>query len=138
MPGSRSWFPLGVWQLGLNYLGFSGNGDYGLDTLAADSDITGKPFSMNNVITAALNSTDFFLGFFGLGITQGSFGNKIAESPLTQAVKAFGWIPSYSYGYTAGAYYGKRILLPNSSQATSLTDPSRLRNAMLPDAGRLR
>jgi hypothetical protein len=104
---SKSWYSLGIWQLGLEYLRIGSNGDYGFETVAADSDITGRSFSMNNVITAAVNSTDIFLGFFGLGITQGSFGDKVAESPLTQAVKAFGWIPSYSYGFTAGASYSK-------------------------------
>jgi hypothetical protein len=75
--------------------------------VASSSDITNSAFSMNQVITAAVNSTEYYLGFFGLGITQGSFGSKVAESPLTQAVKTFGWIPTYSYGYTAGAYYSK-------------------------------
>ncbi|KAF6822512.1 eukaryotic aspartyl protease family protein [Colletotrichum musicola] len=101
---SKSWSPLGGWQLGLDYLGYGGNGDYGLDTLETTT-LTGDKVTMDNIITASINSTDYYLGFLGLGITKGSFGNQIAESPLTQAVKTYGWIPSYSYGYTAGAYY---------------------------------
>ncbi|KAI8281374.1 hypothetical protein K4K60_004202 [Colletotrichum sp. SAR11_57] len=101
---SKSWDPLGGWQLGLDYLGYGGNGDYGLDTLSTTT-LAGDVISMDNIITASINSTDYYLGFLGLGITKGSFGNEIAESPLTQAVKTYGWIPSYSYGYTAGAYY---------------------------------
>ncbi|KAL0944334.1 eukaryotic aspartyl protease family protein [Colletotrichum truncatum] len=101
---SKSWNSLGAWQLGLDYLGYGGNGDYGLDTLTTTT-LAGKAITMDNVITASINSTDYYLGFLGLGITKGSFGNEIAESPLTQAVKNYGWIPSYSYGYTAGAYY---------------------------------
>ncbi|KAF5523679.1 Candidapepsin-2 [Colletotrichum aenigma] len=101
---SKSWDPLGGWQLGLDYLGYGGNGDYGLDTLSTTT-LAGDAISMDNIITASINSTDYYLGFLGLGITKGSFGNEIAESPLTQAVKTYGWIPSYSYGYTAGAYY---------------------------------
>ncbi|KAI8276393.1 hypothetical protein K4K56_001130 [Colletotrichum sp. SAR 10_98] len=101
---SKSWDPLGGWQLGLDYLGYGGNGDYGLDTLSTTT-LAGDAISMDNIITASINSTDYYLGFLGLGITKGSFGNEIAESPLTQAVKTYGWIPSYSYGYTAGACY---------------------------------
>lgn len=114
---SKSWDPLGGWQLGLDYLGYGGNGDYGLDTLSTTT-LAGDAISMDNIITASINSTDYYLGFLGLGITKGSFGNEIAESPLTQAVKTYGWIPSYSYGYTAGAYYS-RSSRPLPSQTTS-------------------
>ncbi|KAK6220473.1 eukaryotic aspartyl protease [Colletotrichum tabaci] len=101
---SKSWKPLGAWQLGLDYLGYDGNGDYGLDKLSSTL-LTGSTMRMDNIITASINSTNFYLGYLGLGITKGSFGNSVADSPLTQAVKNYGWIPSYSYGYTAGAYY---------------------------------
>ncbi|TDZ26395.1 hypothetical protein Cob_v000823 [Colletotrichum orbiculare MAFF 240422] len=101
---SKSWDSLGAWQLGLDYLDYGGNGDYGLDTLSTTT-LSGKSMTMKDIITASFNSTDYYLGYLGLGITKGSFGNEIAESPLTQAVKTYGWIPSYSYGYTAGAYY---------------------------------
>ncbi|GKT85346.1 eukaryotic aspartyl protease [Colletotrichum tofieldiae] len=101
---SKSWNPLGAWQLGLDYLGYGGNGDYGLDTLSTTL-LTGDGMRMDNIITASINSTDYYLGYLGLGVTKGSFGNQVAESPLSQAVKNYGWIPSYSYGYTAGAYY---------------------------------
>ncbi|KAL7921655.1 aspartic peptidase domain-containing protein [Trichoderma austrokoningii] len=102
---SKHWSYMGIWQLGLDYLGYGGNGQYGLDTVNAYSTITDIGFGMSNVLMSAINSTDYYIGFFGLGITQGSFGNEVAQSPLTQAVRTFGWIPSYSYGYTAGASY---------------------------------
>ncbi|KAJ4322617.1 hypothetical protein N0V84_004755 [Fusarium piperis] len=54
---------------------------------------------------AAVNTTSYLNGFFGLGITQGNFNGTVAESPLTQAVRDYGLIPSYSFGYTAGAHY---------------------------------
>lgn len=102
---SKQWSSWGRWQLGLSYLGYGGNGLYGLDTINAYSPITDIAFGMGNVLTAAINTTDYFLGLYGLGITQGRFGNNVGESSLAQAVKDFGWIPSYSYGFTAGAYY---------------------------------
>ncbi|EHK20346.1 uncharacterized protein TRIVIDRAFT_192926 [Trichoderma virens Gv29-8] len=102
---SKHWSYMGIWQLGLDYLGYGGNGQYGLDTVNAYSTITDIGFGMSNVLMSAINTTDYYLGYFGLGITQGSFGHEVAQSPLTQAVHTFGWIPSYSYGYTAGAAY---------------------------------
>ncbi|KAL7949922.1 acid protease [Trichoderma barbatum] len=103
--GSKHWSHMGIWQLGLDYLGYGGNGQYGLDTVNAYSTITDIGFGMSNVLMSAINTTDYYLGYFGLGITQGNFGHEVAQSPLTQAVHTFGWIPSYSYGYTAGASY---------------------------------
>ncbi|KAJ0166085.1 hypothetical protein CTA2_8768 [Colletotrichum tanaceti] len=101
---SKSWNSLGAWQLGLDYLAYGGNGDYGMDKLSSTL-LTGGTMRMDNITTASINSTNYYLGYLGLGITQGGFGNSVADSPLTQAVKNYGWIPSYSYGYTAGAYY---------------------------------
>ncbi|KAF7546895.1 hypothetical protein G7Z17_g8114 [Cylindrodendrum hubeiense] len=98
---SAHWSPLGIWQLGLDYLGYGGNGQYGQDIITVGYD----SFHMSNVLIATLNTTNYLNGLFGLGITQGNFGGTVAESPLTQAVKEFGWIPSYSFGFTAGAHY---------------------------------
>ena len=99
---------MGTWQLGLEYLGYGGNGEYGEDSvLVTHSLVTDSALSMPSVLVAAINTTDYFNGLFGLGITQGRFNGKVAESPLTQAVQKSGWIPSYSYAYTAGAHYRK-------------------------------
>ncbi|KAM0282681.1 hypothetical protein ACHAQH_002878 [Verticillium albo-atrum] len=102
--GSSSWDALGGWQLGLDYLQNEGNGDYGLDTVVGKT-LNGDGLLMDRTIVAAINTTDYYNGYIGLGITQGRFGDQIAESPLTQAVKEYGRVPSYSYGYTAGASY---------------------------------
>ncbi|CAM1511228.1 Fc.00g087410.m01.CDS01 [Cosmosporella sp. VM-42] len=102
---SKRWSSLGIWQLGLDFLGYGGNGEYGLDILRTSDATTDTSLTMSGVLIAALNTTNYFDGLFGLGITQGNFENRVADSPLTQAVKEFGWIPSYSYGYTAGAHY---------------------------------
>ncbi|TQV96080.1 hypothetical protein V2A60_003475 [Cordyceps javanica] len=105
-PGdSKRWTSWGQYFLGLEYLGYGGNGAYGVDNINAWSSFTNIAFGMSNVLIAAYNTTDYFNGLFGLGISQGRFKGNIGESALTQAVKTFGWIPSYSYGYTAGANY---------------------------------
>ncbi|PHH64591.1 hypothetical protein CDD81_4202 [Ophiocordyceps australis] len=101
---------IGFWQLGLQYLGLKANGEYGLDTISTQSPITNIAFGMSNVIIAAVNTTQAFIGYLGLGIQQGRFGDKVIESPLTQAVQTFGLIPSYSYGFTAGAHYRKTVV----------------------------
>lgn len=97
---------MGTWQLGLEYLGYGGNGEYGQDSALLMHTLgTDDTLSMSGVLIAAINTTDYLNGLFGLGITQGNFGGKVAMSPLTEAVQKAGWIPSYSYGYTAGASY---------------------------------
>ncbi|EQL01006.1 Eukaryotic aspartyl protease family protein [Ophiocordyceps sinensis CO18] len=107
---SKHWSTMGLWQLGLQTFGYNDNGEYGLDTVNAYSPITNIAFGMSNVLLAAINTTNPYLGFFGLGIQQGRFGDIVADSPLTQAVKSFGWTPSYSYGYTAGAHYRNTVV----------------------------
>ncbi|RDA85300.1 putative aspartyl protease [Ophiocordyceps camponoti-leonardi (nom. inval.)] len=107
---SKHWNPIGLWQLGLTYFGYNDNGEYGLDAVNAYSPITNIAFGMSNVLMAAINTTSPYLGLFGVGIQQGRFGDLVADSPITQAVKTFGWIPSYSYGYTAGAHYRNTVV----------------------------
>ncbi|RDA95258.1 putative aspartyl protease [Ophiocordyceps camponoti-saundersi (nom. inval.)] len=107
---SKHWKPMGLWQLGLTYFGYNDNGEYGLDAVNAYSPITNIAFGMSNVLMSAINTTSPYLGLFGLGIQQGRFGDLVADSPITQAVKTFGWIPSYSYGYTAGAHYRNTVV----------------------------
>lgn len=102
---SKHWSGLGTWELGLPDLGTGGNGQYGFDTIGSISAITNIAFGMSNVLMSAINSTDYFLGYFGVGMRSGNFGDIVATPPLRQAVASFGWIPSYSYGYTAGASY---------------------------------
>lgn len=72
-------------------------------------------------MTAAFNTTEYYTGFFGLGITQGRFGDTVHDSPLTQAVKQFGRVPSYSYGYTAGAHYSKSLTVVSRQRDFHLT-----------------
>lgn len=111
-PGqSKKWSGLGTWQLGLPDLGTGGSGQYGFDTIAASSPINDIAFGMTNVLMSAISATDFYLGYFGVGLRSGSFGDVVASPPLRQAVSSFGWIPSYSYGYTAGASYRAFFLL---------------------------
>ena len=49
------------------------------------------------------------MGYYGVGLQPGDFGDIVANPPVQQSVLA-GWIPSYSYGYTAGAWYRDMIM----------------------------
>ncbi|KAK0388579.1 hypothetical protein NLU13_4822 [Sarocladium strictum] len=102
---SEDWKDMGTWQLGLNYPGYEANGAYGTDKLNAHGSIYDGDFSMSGVLVSAINTTNYFNGYFGLGIATGNFNDEVADPPMVQAVKKFGRIPSYTYGYTAGASY---------------------------------
>ncbi|KAK9436934.1 Eukaryotic aspartyl protease family protein [Metarhizium brunneum] len=106
---SKHWSGLGTWELGLPDLGTGGNGQYGFDTIAGLNPMTSVGYQMSNVLISAINSTDYFLGFFGVGMRSGNFGDIVATPPMRQAVASFGWVSSYSYGYTAGASYRNTV-----------------------------
>lgn len=69
---------------------------------------------MKSALIAAINDTDYYQGFLGLGLAQGRFGQNATNPFMTQMVETYGYIPSHSYGYSAGAMYGKSSLLPTS------------------------
>lgn len=60
---------------------------------------------MSDAVVSTINTTEFFLGYFGLNIGVGQFGQNEGHSILEKAVNPYGWLPSYTYGYTAGAHY---------------------------------
>lgn len=103
--GSRTWAPLGPYELGMNYTGMGGHGDYGMDTLSFTNAYTRRTTEIQQTLIAAINDTNYFQGFIGLGPTPGKFQNAIALPFITQLASTFGTIPSHSYGYTAGAFY---------------------------------
>ncbi|KAK4140627.1 aspartic peptidase domain-containing protein [Dichotomopilus funicola] len=102
---SETWHALGSWQLGMNYTGMGGNGDYGLETLAFVNRVTRFSTAIDGVLVAAINDTNYYQGYIGLGVTQGRFGSNLTNPFISQLVQTYGTIPSHGYGYTAGAYY---------------------------------
>ncbi|ORY65072.1 aspartic peptidase domain-containing protein [Pseudomassariella vexata] len=103
---SNSWSPLGAWQLGLEYLGLGGNGEYAMETIVVYDSVKRWQTTFQKQVVAGINDTDYYTGFFGLGITPGRFGSVVVPAPISSLVEQDGVIPSHSYGYTAGAYYG--------------------------------
>ena len=61
--------------------------------------------SVDGALVAAINDTSYYQGFIGIGITKGRFGPNVTNPFITQLAEIYGYIPSHSYGYTAGAYY---------------------------------
>ncbi|KAI0177804.1 aspartic peptidase domain-containing protein [Pestalotiopsis sp. NC0098] len=111
---STDWQSLGAWELGLDYLDQVANGDYATETIAVYNTVTHNNTSLDTQVVAAINDTDYYTGFFGLGITPGRFKTTVVQSPIAALVERDALIPSHSYGYTAGAYYGGQSGTPMS------------------------
>ncbi|MCJ1359707.1 MAG: hypothetical protein MMC33_009709 [Icmadophila ericetorum] len=97
---SSTWQELNYYDLGLDpQLGFGGIGNYGLDNISLSDTI-----SVPQQIVSVINTTDYWLGLFGLGVTPTNFTNANQPTFLSSMAN-HSYIPSLSYGYTAGAYY---------------------------------
>ena len=100
---SSTWEGQGAFALGLDpQLGFSGDGTYGFDDVAFSDQI-----SVPSQIVGVINSTDYWLGYFGLGVEPTNFTSTDKPTFLDSMVQNQSLIPSHSYGYTAGAHYRK-------------------------------
>ena len=96
----------------MNYTGMGGNGDYGLETVAFVNTVTRFTTAIDGALIAAINDTNYYQGYIGVGVTQGKFGSNLTNPFISQLAETYGTIPSHGYGYTAGAYYRKSKALP--------------------------
>ena len=99
---STTWQGLGQYQLGYSALSqITDNGDYGFDNISISDSITAS-----NQIIAVVDDIRHWNGELGLGVQETRFNNNTDHlafiSTLVQNNSA---IPSYSFGYTAGASY---------------------------------
>lgn len=100
---SSTWLDQGTYALGLDpQLGFGDDGQYGLDSIALNDQI-----SVPSQILGVVNTTDYWLGFFGLGVEPTNFTSTDQKTFLDSMVENQSLIPSHSYGFTAGAHYRK-------------------------------
>lgn len=107
---SSTWEKKGLFKLGINNpLNLTGNGDYGYDTVRLGSDDP-KGINLTHQLVAGIATKDFYIGQFGLNPKTSNFSNDDHPVPgyLENLVEAK-LIPSFSYGYTAGAKYRKLI-----------------------------
>lgn len=104
-PGqSSTWNYVGNYELGLDpHLGFSGIANYGYDNVNFDDQVI-----VPDQIVGVINTTEFWLGFLGLGIEETNFTDVNKQTFLTTLADQTR-IPSRSYGYTAGASYREFI-----------------------------
>ncbi|MCJ1252993.1 hypothetical protein MMC24_000800 [Lignoscripta atroalba] len=110
--GSTTWQDQGFYELGeeLN-LNYTGNGDFGSDTISLGLLGTGAP-SVTGQIVVGIATKDFYVGSWGINPkpTNLSDFNDPQQSLLT-TLKEKNLIPSLSYGYTAGARYRLKQVL---------------------------
>lgn len=96
----------GLFSLGLeSNLGYSGNGEYGYDTVALGWQGSGPP-SLHQQIVAGVATKDFYLGVFGLNPCPSNFSDFNDPTPsYLSNLKQKSLIPSLTWGYTAGNQY---------------------------------
>ena len=112
---SDTWEAIGVYDLGLDQqLGFGGFGSYGLDTVGLTDTL-----SVQSQILGVINTTDYWIGYLGLGIKPSNFTDADQPTFLTSLVENKSVIPSHSYGFTAGAFYSRLAILSLGLQTHS-------------------
>ena len=96
----------GTFTLGLETnLGYTGNGEFGYDTVALGWQGSGGP-SLEQQIVAGIATPEFYLGIFGLNPRPTNFTNFNDPVPsYMSTLKQRSMIPSLSWSYTAGNQY---------------------------------
>ena len=96
----------GYFELALETnLGYSGNGEFGYDTVTMGWQGSGGP-SLQQQVVAGIATKEFYLGIFGLAPQPSNFSNF--DSPVPSYItnlKHQSVIPSLSWSYTAGNRY---------------------------------
>jgi len=103
---SLTWVPNSRFDIGIEKnLGMDTTGDAGFDTVTAGWQGSGGP-TINHNIVFAVNSATYWIGLFGLSPHPANFTTLVDPQPafMSQLVN-YNYIPSLSYGYTAGNQY---------------------------------
>ena len=109
---SSSWKNIGTFELGQNdFLGFSGNGAFGYDTISLIRGDASETITNNDTAVTAYATPQLWLGEIGLSNRPMDLGKDDKPASFLSNLKKAGNIPSLSYGYTAGAPYRR---LPHS------------------------
>lgn len=97
---------IGIYDLWIEQnIGYSGNAVYGYDTVGLGGQGEGGPTLLNTTVgTFAVE--DFYLGVFGVNPKPTNFTDFNTQSPSYMTLlKEQDYIPSISFGHTAGASY---------------------------------
>jgi hypothetical protein len=113
---STTWQPIGLYgdlerpQLDEEYLKWTsldlGYGAFGRDTVKIE-DSQGRIVTLDNQTIAVVNDTTQLLGSLGLGLKTRSFKSDEAYPSFISVLANQSLIPSRSWGYTAGNYFGE-------------------------------
>lgn len=105
---SSTWHEIGIYQVAArDELRYNASGLYGLDTLGLNIANSGGPTLQNQVISGVVNPR-FWVGRLGMDVKPSNFSEfENPQRSLIKTLKEENYIPSLSYGYTAGAYYSK-------------------------------
>ena len=101
--------------MGLEYnLNYSGNAEYGLDTVGLGLNEAAGP-TLDNQVVAAFVTESFQLGLLGLNVQPTNFSTFNDPIPsFFTTLKTKNLIPSLSWAYTAGNDYSKMSFLPEA------------------------
>ena len=112
---SSTWQDQGLYELDqeLN-LGYTGNGDFGLDSISLGYPGSGA-LTVEHQLLATIASKDYYIATWGIAprptnLTksdpkESTFAPEDSYQSLLSTLKQSQEIPSLSYGYTAGARY---------------------------------
>lgn len=107
---SSTWNQIGLYSLGEEaVLNVTGNGEFGTDVVSLNggNGSSTNGVSMGTQIVAAVPDKDYFLGSLGLSLQPSQFTSTAnSKRSLLDNLFFYNLIPSRSFGYTAGAYYG--------------------------------
>ncbi|OCL09065.1 acid protease [Glonium stellatum] len=103
---SSTWDQIGFYMLWTERnMGYSGNGQYGYDTVGLGGLGSEGP-TLKNTTVGGFDTTNFYLGIFGINPKPTNFSSFNDPSPsYITYLKQDNLIPSVSFGYTAGAQY---------------------------------
>ena len=92
----------------------SGVGRYGFDVIGIGRPRNGNIPLINAQVVATVATKDFFLGNLGLSARLVSDAGLGKPPGLLKSLNDGNYIPSLSYGYTAGATYSKTSIVSTS------------------------
>jgi hypothetical protein len=108
---SSTWHEIGIYQVAAREeLSYNASGLYGLDSLGLMIANSGGPVLQSQVIAGVVNPR-FWVGRLGMDVKPSNFSEfENPQRSLIKTLREENYIPSLSYGYTAGAYYSKSAL----------------------------
>lgn len=110
---SSTWLKQGTFELfNEKNLGLYGNGLWGNDTLGLGIQGSGGP-TLNNQVIAGIVTNNFYIGMFGANPKSTNYTgiDGYQQDSYITSLKKQDFIPSITYGYTAGAEYRQKKVL---------------------------